>query len=301
MARRNLSRTAIEGGRTKSSKWERWRFTKDERVRFGHNLRGVHNDGEAADELALDRREKAYKVFDDKLSPVHRWLVSQCGRPWDKVRSEVHEKFDSRTTAGRHILFDHIIGDVGQLTDEHRGYYRFIVDKHGLLREAENEYDRQRARRRASRPRAFHKNDVNRLLNWLGSRRVGYNRDKLSWFQTELTVVNYWHHYRSASKRKEFDALLVPSYWSASNSKYGIYYFTQKLITGKSGYNGWEPFDEPKLVWEVASDASKWVYSRHMEERDVKYFASLPDWVQEMVLKGSPSAAPAKTSPRIYR
>ena len=66
-----------------------------------------------------------------------RWLESQCGRPWSKVYAEVCERFDTRTTAGRHIVHDHLLGSVWQggiVRDEVQRDRHFIVDRHGILR-----------------------------------------------------------------------------------------------------------------------------------------------------------------------
>ncbi len=94
-------------------------------------------DGEDADALVWPERRAVPKWFRDKLSPAERWLRSQSGRPWDHVRSEMAARFDTRTLAGRHIVFDHLLPP--RWRNEHewnvaRGIVRFSVDPHGVLR-----------------------------------------------------------------------------------------------------------------------------------------------------------------------
>jgi hypothetical protein len=92
------------------------------------------------------KRTKVYQGFDDKLGPAYRWLEAQSGRPWNKVRSELFARFDTRTTAGRHIVFDHLLRSVER--EPHRSQHRhdMLVDRHGLLQKIP--YRRKRLSRR---------------------------------------------------------------------------------------------------------------------------------------------------------
>ena len=47
------------------------------------------------------------KSFTDLLSPLHRFLRSNVGRPWDMVYSEMRENLDDRKVTGRHV-FEHV-------------------------------------------------------------------------------------------------------------------------------------------------------------------------------------------------
>lgn len=127
MARKNLSRTVIEGGRVGSNKWERRNSSKEERVRTRQYLHEVIRDVEHAEEIIEPERKNVYKEFKDKLSPMYRWIEAQVGRPWSEVHSEIFKKFDSRTTAGRHILFDHLLSSI---VDTQSGFnkYGYLVD-----------------------------------------------------------------------------------------------------------------------------------------------------------------------------
>jgi hypothetical protein len=110
VARRDLSRTVIEGGRCNS-----------------HQRRASHG-------TASSRGPRVLKSFRDKLGPAKRWLGSQVGRPWVKVYSELCSRFDTRTVAGRHVVHDHMLEWVwqGDVADRARG--EFFVDRYGILR-----------------------------------------------------------------------------------------------------------------------------------------------------------------------
>jgi hypothetical protein len=125
MSRKNLAKTVIEGGRVNSNKWDRRHSSKEERVRIKQYLHKVLQDVEHADEIIEPEREHVYKEFNDKLGPMYRWIEAQVGRSWSEVRSEISEKFDARTTAGRHILFDHLLSSI---VDTQSGF-----DKYGYI------------------------------------------------------------------------------------------------------------------------------------------------------------------------
>ena len=73
--------------------------------------------------------------------PPRRRLGSHVGKPWDKVYAEMRKRFDTRTTAGRHFVFEHMLPDVdrGDLSGVGRWRrYRFYVDTHGILRKVKS-------------------------------------------------------------------------------------------------------------------------------------------------------------------
>jgi hypothetical protein len=174
MATKNLARTVIEGGRTSWNQWIR---------RHSHGrARAREREIEARlpyqtdfDDLVIPGRAQVWRSFDDKLGPTRRWLTSQIGRPWKLVHSELFERFDTRTTPGRHIVFDHMLPSVRQHGHCERGRARFIVDAHGILRGV----PRERWRHRQPEP-------LPRLpvppCDWLANRRVGVRGAALFWF-----------------------------------------------------------------------------------------------------------------------
>lgn len=125
MSTKKLSRTVIEGGRAGSNKWERRHSHAEVRAEERDYLKQVISNLDLVDEIEIGANRPVMKEFTDKLSPMYRWLDAQVGRPWSEVRSEVFTKFDTRTTAGRHITFDHLLREVVE-TDS--GF-----DRHGII------------------------------------------------------------------------------------------------------------------------------------------------------------------------
>jgi hypothetical protein len=132
MSTKNLSRTVIEGGRRPANRDARRQSNADERTWERVTSHKLLTASEL-DEVIYRPRRKIYRDFSDKLAPAGRFLATQVGRAWSKVAGELLARFDTRTTAGRHIVFDHVLPSVRQ------GYglssrYRFFVDAHGVLR-----------------------------------------------------------------------------------------------------------------------------------------------------------------------
>ena len=169
MATKDLSRTVIEGGRTSFNKWERRYSNCEVRAREREALRSEDD----WDEVVIAPRKPVRRSFNDKLSPAERYLAAQVGRPWSKVRSELFARFDTRTTAGRHILFDHLLRDV-KVGEQHgwRGSFEFEVDRHGILR---------RIVRPARRRHVWH-DPPRDLPGWLVGRWIGRRGGVLFWF-----------------------------------------------------------------------------------------------------------------------
>jgi hypothetical protein len=51
----------------------------------------------------IKTRERT-KYFSDHLGPLHRWLKSKVGQPWDIVYNELCQRIEIRTLSGQHIL-----------------------------------------------------------------------------------------------------------------------------------------------------------------------------------------------------
>jgi hypothetical protein len=135
VARKDLSRTVIEGGRYYSNCYFRRQSNADERASTREWLDRVTVDLDAADASDPPPRVRVGKSFRDKLGPAKRWLASQVGRPWDKVYSDLCTQFDTRTVAGRHVVHDHMLGYVRHHDQLPQHYYRFelVIDEHGML------------------------------------------------------------------------------------------------------------------------------------------------------------------------
>jgi hypothetical protein len=178
MSTKNLARTVIEGGRARYNKWERRHSHAQERFQermvSSRLLRAT-----ALEDVVYAKRGKVYRDFRDKLGPAERWLASQVGRPWNKVRSELITRFDSRTTAGRHIVFCHLLHDVIMSVDEIDIYSQkqFKVDAHGILRRKSKPARWRSPWIEAPLPEPRHALDA-----WLAGRRVGERSTCFYWF-----------------------------------------------------------------------------------------------------------------------
>ena len=181
MSTKNLARTVIEPGRTRYSKRERAQTNRVER-RQSRALEHACSRDPALGEARVDpRRDRYYLSQRDKLGPLRSFLRSRCGLPWSDVYAEIRARFDFRTTAGRHIVYDHLLSDVvgNGITREHPYRHRFYrdtfrVDEAGVLRHVPGTRWRPDPQHLTTRPRA----EVVALCRGRQVRRVG---DALFW------------------------------------------------------------------------------------------------------------------------
>jgi hypothetical protein len=177
MSTKNLARTVIEGGRAPRNRWERRRSNALDRRREAQASAQLRL-ALTPEEICYRPRPKVGVEFRDRLGPAWRWLESQIGRPWNDVRGELLQRFDTRTTAGRHILYDHVLPSV---EGDQRRFLppEFHVDDAGRLVRAR---PRQRVRWKSAsldQPSAADQ-------SWMAARRVGRRGSAYFWFvQTE--------------------------------------------------------------------------------------------------------------------
>jgi hypothetical protein len=169
MSTKNLARTVIEGGRGDHSRSIRQLGHGIDRAIARQALGQAHRLVDL-DEVVVPQRRSRDTSFRDKLGPVLRWLASQAGRPWDRVRSELFQRFDTRTTAGRHILHCHMLSLV---EEPHLWRPRFHVDAAGILRHSIPLVRRRRT------PMPLSEAELHR---WLAGRLVGQRGQALFWF-----------------------------------------------------------------------------------------------------------------------
>lgn len=192
MSTKNISRSIIEGGRSNRNKFDRYHSNATVRAETRALCHVATYDPEAVDGRALPKRDKVFKDFDDKLAPVYRWMRKHVGQPWDSVYAQLRQTFDTRTTAGRHIIFDHVLRSVDHRHDESmRGYHDFYVDAEGLLRLSERN---RWQRRRRSRDLLSEKE----LRTWLAGRKILDTGVALLWmvpagFEWRECGQRLWH------------------------------------------------------------------------------------------------------------
>ena len=96
------------------------------------------------------RRWDDRKQLNEYLTPLVRYLKKNCGRPWDKIYSEICENMDRRGVVQDHIfqhLFDYVERNpvfkngkphstgYGGLYPLYKNGWTFYIDKCGALRE----------------------------------------------------------------------------------------------------------------------------------------------------------------------
>jgi hypothetical protein len=196
MSTKNLARTVIEGGRTSYNRFER-RSSHGAARASARDITQRLTAGLDAESAVFPGRSHVYKQFADKLGPARRWLQSQAGRPWDKVRSDLFARFDIRTTAGRHIVFCHLLREI---EPARYGRRELWISDHGILRYEPRVRQRRRYGRYLDEPEA-------ELRQWLGGRRVIEHGARLYWLTPTPGGGFRQHHELSAEDAARFRAL----------------------------------------------------------------------------------------------
>lgn len=206
MSKKNLARTPLEGGRTNEDReWRRDWIETHRRMRHATNHK-MTRDPSAWDsiDLEIDRQGWRDSKFKDKINAIERWIAKQVGRKWDDVYSEIKQRFDCRTTAGRHILYDHIIGYVELSLDSHRrSRAEFMVDEDGILVRGPW---RRNWHRRPAEP-AIVKRTIDEVRAFCGDRKVRNIGTELFWMlpinPKWWTVEHRVHHIDCPYKHKQ--------------------------------------------------------------------------------------------------
>jgi hypothetical protein len=148
MSTKDISRSAVEGGRYNYNKHERNESHRHERARTKVWLDQIRFDDEAAEGSDPVPRNKVAKGFTDNLGPCYGWLASHCGERWDDVRSKLAGTFDTRKLSAWHIVNQHMLTEVegaGTTSDAFTRYrsQRFWIDDDGLLQDRGKRYYRR--------------------------------------------------------------------------------------------------------------------------------------------------------------
>lgn len=302
MSRKNLSRTVIEGGRYDGNKTDRYISNAKERARVKNYIQEVTLDMENYEEYDVEPREHVYKGFKDKLGPMYRWLQAQVGRPWDEVRSEVAEKFDTRTTAGRHIVHDHLLSSVqttiearygrysvpGDETESHSDH-EYYVDSEGILRKK-----KYLGRRR------YHDEvpqfDTRRIANWLGGRIVGRVGDKFFWFIPTSKGEKHGRRAHGDYVWRTVWGSEEPFRWYWTNRNGLNWQFLHEKTTYKYNSVGQlikDDYGNPivvgrEKVWEYGSKPF-FRQGRALNAKEMEFWNTVPAYYQTKVLEQSPN------------
>lgn len=145
MATKDISRSAVEGGRANYNKYERNESHVHERSRAKVWLDQVRFDIEVAEDSDPVPRNHVSKGFTDHLGPCWGWLASHCGEPWADVRSKLASTFDTRKLSAWHIVNQHMLTEVegaGTSSDALARWrsQRFYIDEDGILRDRGKRY-----------------------------------------------------------------------------------------------------------------------------------------------------------------
>lgn len=304
MSRKRLSRTVIEGGRVGRNKWERRHSHNEERTSERDYCQRVSKDPECYDEEQIVEKNYIYKEFRDKLGPMYRWLYAQVGRPWNDVYSEVKTKFDDRTTAGRHIVNDHLKRSVTLPNDPYQvaypgGYSGYSDTGDTLTSYSQNDFyvDEEgtlKVKTYVSRKNHYPKFDTNRICNWLSGRSIGQIGNKMYWFVPADKSV------KRGGTKKNWVCV-----WGGTRSYYRPYrYLNYKFLSQENVYkkdsNGVYLVDENNKyivahtteVWREGTPNFR--QDRKFTDKDLQFWNSLPDFYKEKVLELSPLAPPKK-------
>lgn len=199
MSTKNLARTVIEGGRQHYNQFDRRNSNVVARARAHRTERALRAVSDV-DAVVFEPRTPVWRAFSDKLGPARRWLRSQVGRPWNKVTSDLFQRFDVRTTAGRHIVFCHLLQEVNTDGTGPDRRHDFFVNARGILR-----YERFRAfgyARREALPEP-----QKELCAWLAGRRVLEHGERLYWLELTPHDAFRQSHELSASDARRWRSL----------------------------------------------------------------------------------------------
>jgi hypothetical protein len=294
MSTKNLARTVIEGGRHNYNKWDRRESHKETRAQQRAYVSEVLEDPENWYDYDIEPTRPVSKGFTDKLSPMERWLSSQCGRPWNDVRSDVAKTFDTRTTAGRHIVYDHLLRDVEVTPDLRYGRYyygpddyttayrphEFYVDAEGILRE------KTIIKRRGSEK--VPKFNTAQIANWLSGRVVGKVGNKYFWFVP-------------VGKAKKHKGMWRKEQWMTQWGGRRPYYYDSGLRYLYLEVRNIYKYEAGVLVYEdgkpvLLNTESKWVdgrpffrQDRKLNDKELSFWNTVPEYYQNKVLAWSPT------------
>lgn len=286
MSTKKLSKTIIEGGRAKGNKWERRHSNSAERASSRDFCKKAIIDNEIVYDDFINDRDKVYKEFDDKLTPVLRWLAKQVGKKWDDVYSEIKQTFDVRTTAGRHIVYDHLIGSVDIVPDLRFSYYS-TGDDNTTSRKYDFYVEDGILCQRKYIGRHHYKYHYTRfdrpsIASWLDGRMIAKIGNKYYWFVSSTNRNGHMIEYKTT--------------WD--NSMWGQ--LTYLRLTAEAVYDSDRKFIKYEYVWKEPFLGRIYSFRQDVElsSKDMEFWNSIPEQLQEVVLKFNPLKLKEKSNYR---
>lgn len=305
MSTKRLSKTVIEGGRYGGNKWDRRQSHTYVRAEERDYLKAVMVDPEHAEEYDIDEIQPVYQGFSDKLSPMYRWIDAQVGRVWDEVRSEIFQTFDTRTTAGRHITFDHLLtqivdtesgfDDHGIITDpeipkestgKRRSYWGasdYYVDQYGILRGKEDRHKRHR-----NHYEKVTEEEMKAASEWLNGRMIMEKGGKLYWLAPteDIWMASWFDPYNHIYGT-------IPSYYGSYDQAVLTYYVWRKgefknTITTYSSWNAYRP--DPMVIkrygehWENVENPYSFRQRGELNVEEMKVFRGTKERLRNEIL-----------------
>lgn len=284
MSTKRLDRTVIEGGRYGRNKWERRESHKTLRAAEKNYLADILKDPDNFDEEIIEEIKPVYKEFSDKLRPMYRWLKAQVGRKWSEVRSEVFQKFDTKTTAGRHITFDHLLSSVvdtrsgwddrgrvaANQTSYSERYLDFFVDDNDILRICPI----------SKHGRYYYlipMKEFETIGNWLNGRMIGEKGGILHWFIPNDGIWKcLWSREMEKTKYGNREGSLGLKYYTIVNGTY------QEKLVNSWGFQ--QTLTRSGEYWKWIENPAGFKQRGPLTEEEAKYFRSLDKKIKEEIL-----------------
>jgi hypothetical protein len=261
---KDISRSAVEGGRYNHNKYERNESHRHERSRLKVWLDRVRFDDEVAEASNPEPRNKVHKGFTDNLGPCYGWLASHCGERWDDVRSLLAGTFDTRKLSAWHIVNQHMLTEVedsgiAQPFFSFRSC-RFYVDDDGLLRDRGKRYYRSRNANDYKGP------SLAQALAWARGRKVNDGPYKPhAWYLPEK--VDRWDACKAFRGRCHISADLHRKVETTPATLIEKYSSPGFRSLGNNGW--WRTYSVQHLVTDT------WRYYRKMTKAEVAWWNAL--------------------------
>ena len=289
MSTKNLARTVIEGGRTSGYKVDTRERKRAERASSREYLHLVTHDSENAESVPAPKRLRVRKEFADKLSPLWGFLDSRVGQNWSKVRSEMFQRFDTRSTPGRHVLFDHALKEINDTGDPvndniYFRYRRYVIDSQGRL---------QKSKHRTSYKSYYEKFetvDWKVVAKWLGVRGIRRCGNRFAWVEPINPPSHVIAHFdqgvgwRASYTHAALMYVAIDRSGSIILDDVPVDAFRHDYRYGHTVTTRFVRYEK-----RMRTVYLQWKYGKILNTEDERYFCNLPKRAQKTILKETTS------------